>query len=89
MHQIGACSRNRETRFISVTKLVEQSQEIESAKALAKRLFIESIYDLKGIMKDIQEGREANARKTRRSVQGLIDLMGDHEMYMIGLLLGD
>jgi len=70
---------------VSVTRLVEQSREIESAKALAKRLFVESIHNLQGIMKDIQEGREANAKRTRRLVQGMIDLMGDHEMYMLGL----
>ncbi|UCE19926.1 MAG: HD domain-containing protein [Gemmatimonadota bacterium] len=70
---------------VAVTKLVEQSKEIESAKALARRLFVESINNLKGIMKDIQEGSEANAKRTRRLVQGFIDLMNDHEMYMIGL----
>ena len=70
---------------ISVTKLVEQSKEVESAKALARRLFVESINNLKGIMKDIHEGREANAKRTRRLVQGFIDLMNDQEMYMIGL----
>lgn len=70
---------------VSVTKLVEQSKEIESAKALARRLFVESINNLKGIMKDIQMGREASGKRTRRLVQGLIDLMNDHEVYMIGL----
>ena len=70
---------------ITVTKLVEQTVEIASAKAFAKRLFIESINNLKGIMKDIREGKEANAKKIRRLVQGFIDIMDEHEMYMIGL----
>lgn len=70
---------------ISVTKLVEESREIETAKRLARRLFVESVNNLKGIMKDFQEGREVHAKRTRRLVQGLIDLMGNHEMYMIGL----
>ena len=70
---------------IAMTKLVEQAVEIASAKALAKRLFVESIDNLKGVMKDFREGREPNAKKIRRLVQGLIDLMDEHEMYMIGL----
>ena len=72
-------------KHITVTKQVEQSVQIQSAKALAKRLFVESINNLKGVMKDIREGKEANAKKIRRLVQGLIDVMDEQEMYMIGL----
>jgi HD-GYP domain-containing protein (c-di-GMP phosphodiesterase class II) len=72
-------------KSIAITKMVEQNVQIQSAKLLAKRLFAESINGLKGIMKDIREGREANGKKVRRLVQGLIDLMDEHEMFMLGL----
>lgn len=75
----------RDIKHITITKMVEQSVQIDNAKVMAKILFVESISKLKGIMKDIREGKEANAKKIRRLIQEMIDLMDEHEMCMIGL----
>ena len=71
-------------QFSSATKR-EAEERLLGIRRQAKRTFFESIYNLKGIVFKSKSERRTGARRVRRLVQSIVDLIAEDEPYLIGL----
>ena len=71
-------------RFSAATKRSAE-ERLMGIRRQAKRVFFESIYNLKGIMFKGKSDQRMGLRRVRRLVQSIVDLIAEDESYLIGL----
>ena len=70
--------------FSAATKRSAE-ERLMGIRRLAKRVFFQSIYNLKGVMFRGKTERRISIRRVRRLVQSIVDLIAEDESYLIGL----
>ena len=71
-------------KFSETTKQAAE-ERLVGIRRQAKRVFFESMYNLKGIMHQGKSKPGTGARRIRRLAQSIVDLIAEDEPYLIGL----